>query len=194
MAAASPPKKVKGLCIYRKWESNSRTGAAAVRCRGLEHFGRSKITALLTIIICSLLRHHVCAAYKKNASKKFISDQTTLAFLHLLKKVIPSALVLPNTHYIDTMPAQSTLIRAKTAFDFILTVLEKVTDEAFWESVLGQRLVNLGKRYFGNDFVVLSLVFYISCTSLSPIPLSIYLNVICSHRWYPVAGTPSDHL
>ncbi|ORY96667.1 P-loop containing nucleoside triphosphate hydrolase protein [Syncephalastrum racemosum] len=60
------------------------------------------------------------------------------------------------------MPVQSSLIKAKTVFDLILTFLEKVTDEAFWESVLGQRLVNLGKRYFGNDFVVLSLVFYIS--------------------------------
>ncbi|KAI7886134.1 P-loop containing nucleoside triphosphate hydrolase protein [Lichtheimia hyalospora FSU 10163] len=61
------------------------------------------------------------------------------------------------------MPAPSTLIQSSTrAIDTLLTLLEKVLDESFWESMMGPRLVNLAKRYFGNDFVILSAVFYIS--------------------------------
>lgn len=62
-----------------------------------------------------------------------------------------------------TMPTQSSLIQSSTrTIDTILTFLEKVLDESFWESMMGPRLVNLAKRYFGNDFVILSAVFYIS--------------------------------
>ncbi|KAI9312287.1 P-loop containing nucleoside triphosphate hydrolase protein [Dichotomocladium elegans] len=61
------------------------------------------------------------------------------------------------------MPVSSTLLRATNNIaDVILTFLDQITDEKFWESLLGQRLVELCKRYFGNDFVILSLVYYVS--------------------------------
>ncbi|KAL0094860.1 P-loop containing nucleoside triphosphate hydrolase protein [Phycomyces blakesleeanus] len=50
----------------------------------------------------------------------------------------------------------------KCVFDKILTLLERISEETFWEGLIGQRLANLGKRYFGNDFVMLSIIFYIT--------------------------------
>ncbi|RCI05641.1 hypothetical protein CU098_000021, partial [Rhizopus stolonifer] len=47
-------------------------------------------------------------------------------------------------------------------FNLLLTFLEKISDEDVWKSVLGERVVNLGQKYFGNDFVALSLAFYIA--------------------------------
>ncbi|KAF7721785.1 hypothetical protein EC973_004137 [Apophysomyces ossiformis] len=64
------------------------------------------------------------------------------------------------------MTVQSSLIRvskatqAKLIFDKILTLLERMSEEAFWEGLLGPRLSNLCKKYFGNDVVLLSVVFY----------------------------------
>ncbi|KAI9274343.1 P-loop containing nucleoside triphosphate hydrolase protein, partial [Phascolomyces articulosus] len=60
------------------------------------------------------------------------------------------------------MPTPSTLVTRSFVLDKILTFLEHIIDERFWEGLIGQRLVELGKRYFGNDFVVLSLVYYIA--------------------------------
>lgn len=48
------------------------------------------------------------------------------------------------------------------AINIILTFLERVSDENIWKSFLGERLVNLGQKYFGNDFVTLSLAFYLA--------------------------------
>ncbi|KAI9026480.1 P-loop containing nucleoside triphosphate hydrolase protein [Phycomyces nitens] len=50
----------------------------------------------------------------------------------------------------------------KCVFDKILTLLERISEETFWEGLIGPRLANLGKRYFGNDFVMLSVIFYIT--------------------------------
>ena len=61
------------------------------------------------------------------------------------------------------MPTPSTLVSRNVVLNTILTFLERIIDEKFWEGLIGQRLVELGKRYFGNDFVVLSLVYYIAC-------------------------------
>ncbi|KAG0166293.1 hypothetical protein DFQ28_007716 [Apophysomyces sp. BC1034] len=64
------------------------------------------------------------------------------------------------------MPARNALIRvssisqAKLIFDKILTLLERISEEAFWENLLGPRLSSLCKKYFGNDVVLLSVVFY----------------------------------
>lgn len=44
----------------------------------------------------------------------------------------------------------------------ILSLLEKLADENLWKSFLGDRLVNLGQKYFGNDFVTISLAFYLA--------------------------------
>jgi hypothetical protein len=48
------------------------------------------------------------------------------------------------------------------AFNLLLTFLEKVSEENIWKSVLGERVVNLLQKYFGNDVVALSLAFYIA--------------------------------
>lgn len=63
----------------------------------------------------------------------------------------------------SSMQALSTLSKASTVIDIILTALECVSDERFWQRVFGQRILELGKRYFGNDFVLLSMGFYIAC-------------------------------
>lgn len=47
-------------------------------------------------------------------------------------------------------------------FGSLLTFLEKISDEDIWKHVLGERLVNLLQKYFGNDFVTLSLAFYLA--------------------------------
>lgn len=47
-------------------------------------------------------------------------------------------------------------------FSALLTFLEKVSDENIWKHVLGERVVNLLQKYFGNDFVTLSLAFYLA--------------------------------
>ena len=65
--------------------------------------------------------------------------------------------------FYNTMPTPSTLVSRNVVLDTLLTFLERIIDEKFWEGLIGQRLVELGKRYFGNDFVVLSLVYYIAC-------------------------------
>lgn len=52
------------------------------------------------------------------------------------------------------------------AINVILTFLERVSDENLWKSFLGDRLVNLGQKYFGNDFVTLSLAFYLARKSI----------------------------
>ncbi|GAA5805335.1 hypothetical protein HPULCUR_010851 [Helicostylum pulchrum] len=48
------------------------------------------------------------------------------------------------------------------AIHLLLTFLEKISEENVWKSILGERLVNLGQKYFGNDFVALSLAIYIA--------------------------------
>jgi hypothetical protein len=48
------------------------------------------------------------------------------------------------------------------AINILLSLLEKMSDENIWKSFLGERLVNLGQKYFGNDFVALSLAIYIA--------------------------------
>lgn len=48
------------------------------------------------------------------------------------------------------------------AIHLLITFLEKISEENVWKSILGERLVNLGQKYFGNDFVALSLAIYIA--------------------------------
>lgn len=48
------------------------------------------------------------------------------------------------------------------AFNLLLTILEKISDENIWKNLLGERLVKLGQKYFGNDFVTLSVAFYLA--------------------------------
>ncbi|KAI8384067.1 P-loop containing nucleoside triphosphate hydrolase protein [Blakeslea trispora] len=46
--------------------------------------------------------------------------------------------------------------------DTLLSVLEKASDEAFWNGIFGERVLNLLKRYFGSDVVFLGFVVYIA--------------------------------
>ncbi|KAI8072562.1 P-loop containing nucleoside triphosphate hydrolase protein [Gongronella butleri] len=48
------------------------------------------------------------------------------------------------------------------ALDRVISLVEKMSDEQFWHSLLGDRLSGLLKRYFGNDFVMVSVLFYIA--------------------------------
>lgn len=68
------------------------------------------------------------------------------------------------TNALTTMNAINPVARIGTIFNLLLTFLEKISDENIWKNILGERLVNLGQKYFGNDFVALSLAFYIART------------------------------
>ncbi|OBZ88996.1 putative mitochondrial chaperone BCS1-B, partial [Choanephora cucurbitarum] len=46
--------------------------------------------------------------------------------------------------------------------DILLSALEKASDEAFWNGVFGERVLNLLKRYFGSDVVFLGFIVYIA--------------------------------
>ncbi|CAO3591196.1 unnamed protein product [Absidia cylindrospora] len=46
--------------------------------------------------------------------------------------------------------------------EFILYLLENISEEKFWQGILGERLTRLGQRYFGNDFVCIGILFYIA--------------------------------
>jgi hypothetical protein len=53
-------------------------------------------------------------------------------------------------------------MRFVSIIETILYLLENITEETFWQSILGERLTKLGQRYFGNDFVMLGILFYIA--------------------------------
>ncbi|KAI7903562.1 P-loop containing nucleoside triphosphate hydrolase protein [Cokeromyces recurvatus] len=52
--------------------------------------------------------------------------------------------------------------RMSVIVDRILCLLEKVSDEAFWQSLVGDRILNLLKRYFGSDVVFLGFIVYLA--------------------------------
>ncbi|KAG2197339.1 hypothetical protein INT47_012769 [Mucor saturninus] len=52
--------------------------------------------------------------------------------------------------------------RLNTFVDRLLCLLEKVSDEAFWNSLFGDRVLNLLKRYFGSDVVFLGFIVYLA--------------------------------
>jgi hypothetical protein len=52
--------------------------------------------------------------------------------------------------------------RISAVSNVLLTFLEKISEEDIWKSVLGERIVSLLQKYFGNDVVALSLAFYIA--------------------------------
>ncbi|KAI7867535.1 P-loop containing nucleoside triphosphate hydrolase protein [Spinellus fusiger] len=62
----------------------------------------------------------------------------------------------------SALKREATLKHLQLVLDKVLTFLEKISEESFWESLLGQRLTQLGKRYFGNDFVMLSIIVYVT--------------------------------
>ncbi|KAL9546221.1 hypothetical protein MBANPS3_006758 [Mucor bainieri] len=61
------------------------------------------------------------------------------------------------------MAAATTLAgtsRLNTLAERILQLLEKISDEAFWNDLLGERILKLMKRYFGSDVVFLGFIVY----------------------------------
>ncbi|KAI8637407.1 P-loop containing nucleoside triphosphate hydrolase protein [Parasitella parasitica] len=52
--------------------------------------------------------------------------------------------------------------RLNSLLDRILCLLEKVSDEAFWNALFGDRVLNLLKRYFGSDVVFLGFIVYLA--------------------------------
>ncbi|KAI9484064.1 MAG: P-loop containing nucleoside triphosphate hydrolase protein [Benjaminiella poitrasii] len=46
--------------------------------------------------------------------------------------------------------------------DKLLCTLEKVSDETFWQSFFGDRILNLMKRYFGSDVIFLGFIVYLA--------------------------------
>ncbi|KAI8075537.1 P-loop containing nucleoside triphosphate hydrolase protein [Thamnidium elegans] len=62
--------------------------------------------------------------------------------------------------------------RIATFLEQLFSLLEKISDEAFWNSLFGDRVLNLLKRYFGSDVVFLGFILY-----LAPI-VSFHLNNI----------------
>lgn len=74
---------------------------------------------------------------------------------------------MPSTHLTRgiSSAATSPLVgtgRLNTLMDRILCLLEKVSDEAFWNGLFGERVLNLLKRYFGSDVVFLGFIVYLA--------------------------------
>ncbi|KAI8877756.1 P-loop containing nucleoside triphosphate hydrolase protein [Backusella circina FSU 941] len=47
-------------------------------------------------------------------------------------------------------------------FEFLICLLERVSDESFWNSFVSERVMNLLKKYFGSDVVFLGVIVYIA--------------------------------
>lgn len=66
-----------------------------------------------------------------------------------------------TTHLTQGLPLVGT-DRVGTLVDTLLTLLEKVSDESFWNALFGERVLNLMKRYFGSDVVFLGFIVYLA--------------------------------
>ncbi|KAI8093613.1 P-loop containing nucleoside triphosphate hydrolase protein, partial [Halteromyces radiatus] len=63
------------------------------------------------------------------------------------------------------MPLPLSKIRSIKMINFIETILyilENITEEKFWFGIFGERLTKICQRYFGNDFIMLGILFYIA--------------------------------
>lgn len=74
---------------------------------------------------------------------------------------------MPSTHLTRGISTATTspLVgagRLNTLMDRLLCLLEKVSDEAFWNGLFGDRVLNLLKRYFGSDVVFLGFIVYLA--------------------------------
>ncbi|CAO3588351.1 unnamed protein product [Absidia cylindrospora] len=46
--------------------------------------------------------------------------------------------------------------------ELLLYILENATEEHFWKGIFGDRLTRLLQRYFGNDFFMIGILFYLA--------------------------------
>lgn len=47
-------------------------------------------------------------------------------------------------------------------FEFLICILERLSDEHFWNSLVSERVMNLLKKYFGSDVVFLGVIVYVA--------------------------------
>lgn len=131
-----------------------RFGACTLRCGGQ--------TLCLAVVRDRCLLTHI-----RNRSKGcfFLALPATLVNKHIKREdESPSCSAYRTSPVIrPEMQVQSTLSRVSTTVDTLLTILECISDEKFWQRAFGQRILELGKRYFGNDFLLLSMGFYVAC-------------------------------
>jgi hypothetical protein len=59
-------------------------------------------------------------------------------------------------------PTLATSDLAGSFADVIISLLERMSDEAFWSALFGERILNLLKRYFGSDVVFLGFIVYLA--------------------------------
>lgn len=144
-------------------------GLALVLCCGGQ-------TLCLAVVRDRCLRTHI-----RNRSKGFffLAQPATLVNKHIKREdESPSCSAYRTSPVIrPEMQVQSTLSRVSTTVDTLLTILECISDEKFWQRAFGQRILELGKRYFGNGFVLLSMGFYVACKLVY---IYIYLSKVCS--------------
>lgn len=72
---------------------------------------------------------------------------------------------MATTYLTNTLPpvvAAASTGRFGSLIESLLTLLEKVSDEAFWNGLFGDRALNLLKRYFGSDVVFLGFLVYLA--------------------------------
>jgi hypothetical protein len=73
---------------------------------------------------------------------------------------------MPATHLTRGLPpvvaATAGTGRISIFVERLLCLLEKVSDEAFWNGLFGDRILNLLKRYFGSDVVFLGFIVYLA--------------------------------
>lgn len=80
-------------------------------------------------------------------------------FLYSLHFIFISLFLMPSTHLTRGLVNYAKLCQW---FDKLLTLLENMSDETFWNTLLGERVLNLLKRYFGSDVVCLGFIVYLA--------------------------------
>lgn len=73
----------------------------------------------------------------------------------------------PLTYHPHSIQMPSPLNKVRTSkftsvVETVLFLLENISEEKFWQSIFGERLTKLGQRYFGNDFIMLGMLFYVA--------------------------------
>ncbi|KAF7721106.1 mitochondrial chaperone [Apophysomyces ossiformis] len=84
----------------------------------------------------------------------------------------------------------------KIALNAILTFLENVSEEQFWNNLLGNRAFNLLQKYFGNEVILISAVFY-AIASFRSDGYRVFqkvINVILNRRYVAIEVKESESI
>ncbi|KAI8971970.1 P-loop containing nucleoside triphosphate hydrolase protein [Mycotypha africana] len=89
------------------------------------------------------------------------SSSTILPVLHtsLVKKRASMLVSSSSSSYLPSPVIKTTISKL---IDRVLSLLEMMSDEAFWNNLFGERVLNLLKRYFGSDVVFLGFIVYLA--------------------------------